>query len=78
MRIAYKTCEQLPPLAWCSKFGANDDVMSVWVGNNVECKDDGFVSGVWDGKFEEFDFVDTHFRCCVGCKLLNNNELRGG
>ncbi len=44
------------------------DEIQVFAGNAVEMYDNFFVSGVWDGDFEEGDFENCNFACCTGAR----------
>lgn len=52
--IVYERRDRLPRLAWCAHVGraATRVVHGPW----VECRPEGFVEGVWDGPFGDFDF----------------------
>ncbi len=75
MKFKYVEKSKLPPLAWCAFLNKSDDVM-VLHGPSVECKEDFFVAGVWDGDFEEGGFDLAHFACCTGGSV--NKTKRGG
>lgn len=40
----------------------------------VECREEGFVAGVWDADFEEFSFEKATYSNCTGCKVLTSNS----
>lgn len=68
MKIEYKELKGLPSLAWCAIMTKGEEVMKALVGNMVECREDGFVSGIWDGEFEKQEFIKAAYSCSTGCK----------
>lgn len=66
MRFVYDTNASIPAGAWCALIAENENDIHVEVGRAVECNDDFFVQGVWDGDFAAGSFADTHFSCCTG------------
>lgn len=68
MKIEYKELKGLPSLAWCAIMTKGEEVMNALVGSMVECREDGFVSGIWDGEFEKQDFHTATYGCLTGCK----------
>ncbi len=66
MKFNYIEKINIPPLAWCACVRRDCDTVDVLHGKSVECKDDFFVAGVWDGVFMDGDFDSTHFSCCTG------------
>ena len=84
MKIEYKELKGLPSLAWCAIMTKGEEVMNALVGRMVECREDGFVSGIWDGAFEKQDFHIATYGCLTGCKstewggvLYNSNSHAG-
>lgn len=68
MRFVYRQCN-IPSLSWLAAMNKNTDEVVVYHGDMVECRDEWFVSGVWDGGFNQGDFDKSHFACCSGAKL---------
>lgn len=70
MTIKYNEKNFLPSLAWCAVLTKGVKIMNALVGKMVECREDGFVAGVWDGAFEEQGFHTATYSCSTGCKVL--------
>ena len=70
MNFNYSERKNLPPLAWGAIMTMGNQTVDVIVGSMVECRKNGFVSGMWDDSFENFDFDKSQYACCTGCKLF--------
>ena len=69
MKFNYIVKQNLPPLSWLTVVCTRNEIIDVYAGNAVEIFDDFFVSGAWDGDFENGDFDKCNFACCTGAKL---------
>jgi hypothetical protein len=57
LKIKYYPVSDLPRLAWLACLDQNSfDVLSVFHGSAVECRETWMVEGVWDGDFQSGDF----------------------
>lgn len=65
MKIIYKICD-IPGLSWLAELTINHEDIIVYVGKDVECNEQRFVSGVWDGDFDNSDIISAEFACCSG------------
>lgn len=74
MRFDYTVINSLPPLSWLAVLEEGSSLVRVIVGNAVETFDDFFVSGVWDGDFEQGDFENCDFACCTGARISAGSE----
>ena len=70
----YELLDAIPSLAWLMKITKNEEVL-VKHGKMVETRDRFFVSGVWDGNFEEGNFVSANFSCCSGGIINNDGDV---
>lgn len=64
--LNYKRIETLPKLAWLADINKASMSVTVYVGSKVECRENFFVTGVWDGKFEEAQFDSAEFNLSTG------------
>lgn len=69
VQLRYHTCRDLAKLGWCMVIHKDGKAIDVYAGSDVETKDSWFVSGVWDGDFEEADFAGAEFFCATGAKI---------
>lgn len=74
MRFTYKQLDRLPALSWLAEIKKDSEEIHVIHGSMVECKDEFFVSGVWDGDFSEGDFLHSDAAHCTGGKLQPGGE----
>lgn len=77
MFFNYELNKKLPALAWLMILKKEEEQVEVIHGEHVECQNDFFVSGVWDGNFRDGEFDKAAFSCCTGAMLLKNVN-RGG
>lgn len=56
MKFEYQRNESIPSLSWLAVINKMGGVIKVIHGGMVECGECYFVSGVWDGAFEEGEF----------------------
>jgi len=75
MEFRYTIKETLPPLSWLAIMRKGCETIEVFAGSAVEVFDNFFVSGVWDGNFEQGDFEDCNFACCTGARLKGDNVV---
>lgn len=75
MEFDYTIKKALPPLSWLAVLKNNSESILVYAGCAVEVFDDFFVSGVWDGDFEQGDFEHCNFACCTGARLKGDNVM---
>ena len=68
----YLVHEQLAKLGWCMKMEKGNPEIIVHTGAYVETFPEWFVSGVWDGDFEEADFDNADFLCGTAVKNHGN------
>ncbi len=57
MQFHYQEISTLPPLAWCARIDRRSEVVSLFHGNWVETRPDGFIEGAWDDAFAAFNFI---------------------
>ena len=69
MTFKYKEIDSIPCLAWIAILRNNSDIAEVIHGSLVECFENFFVAGVWDGNFLSGDFCNSNFPCCTGGNL---------
>lgn len=56
MRFEYQKNESIPSLSWLAEISKRGRVINITHGTTVECYENFFVSGVWDGEFEKGEF----------------------
>lgn len=76
MKFEYNKINSLPPLSWLAIVKKQSEIITVVSGNMVECHDQFFVSGAWNGNFLEADFVNASSFQGTGAQLVKNE--RGG
>ena len=69
MKLQYKRIHTLPPLAWLAY--VNNGAATVLCGSSVECTDDFFVDGAWNGDFANGDFAKSDWFCGTGGRLTD-------
>ena len=74
MKIIYKICD-IPGLSWLAELTINHEDIIVYVGKDVGCNEQRFVSGVWDGDFDNSDIISAEFACCSGGVLSKEGEI---
>lgn len=77
MHFIYKQC-RIPSLSWLAVIEKGNDDIIVYHRDKVEVSDKWFVSGIWDGDFQEGDFEKCHFACCSGMKISDTQTVVGG
>lgn len=73
MNVRYKQIENLPPLAWLA-YCKNGNV-EVIHGNKVECYQNFFVEGAWNGSFVDGDFCESEWFCGTGASINDENII---
>ena len=68
--LKHHICPELPRLAWYAVIRNN--VIEVYHGDGVECSERGIVEGVWDGKFEEWNFHKSENFFGSGIRIEGN------
>ena len=76
MNLKYIENKQLPPLAWCAVISKKSETVEVTAGCMVECMENGFVSGVWDGDFQKLDLENTLYLCCSGGYIYERGGVK--
>ena len=71
----YRTYERFPALGWAMIVYKDRAEIDVLCGSMVEKRDGWFVSGVWDGKFDDADFSSAEFFCATGAKIENDSVV---
>ena len=57
MRFEYQKNESIPSLSWLAEISKRGGgIINITHGTTVECYENFFVSGVWDGEFEKGEF----------------------
>ena len=56
MKFEYLLNKELPPLAWLADI--KNEIVALLHGENVECRNEFFVEGAWNGNFSSGDFID--------------------
>ena len=69
--VNYEINPKLPKLAWLAEINKKTKNIVVHVGKHVECTDNYFVSGVWDGDFSEGGFDESSVFYGTGAKIEN-------
>jgi hypothetical protein len=57
--LRYRRVPALPKLAWLAVVDRDADSVRVHHGSDVEVRDDFFIEGAWNGRFEDGDFATT-------------------
>tara|TARA_R110000823_G_scaffold89841_3_gene199002 strand:- start:933 stop:2492 length:1560 start_codon:yes stop_codon:yes gene_type:complete len=65
----------LPRLAWIAEYSFVDNQIIIHHGQDVEIGDDFAVEGVWDGRYEDFDFDTSNHFFGSGLKIKNNEVI---
>lgn len=73
MKVSYKLIENLPPLVWAAF--CNNGNIEVILGKNVECKENFFVEGAWDGLFNEGGFCRSEWFCGTGASVTDEKIM---
>lgn len=73
MKVSYKLIENLPPLVWAAF--CNNGNIEVIHGKNVECKENFFVEGAWDGLFNEGGFCRSEWFCGTGASVTDEKIM---
>lgn len=71
MDLITKYNENLPQNAWALKFIKNNNKIHAYLGEKVESFTNGFVEGVWDGVFKDYDFSSASFQLGSSVKLFD-------
>lgn len=77
MQFVYNKVD-IPGLSWLAVVEKDNEEVTVFHGNYVECKPNWFAAGVWDGEFGLGDFDKCHFSCCSGGKIADYQNAAGG
>lgn len=72
MNIFYKYVNELPKLVWVAEIEKNR--VNVLHGADVECNDNFFVEGAWNGDFHKGDFCESNWFCGTG-GILNDRGI---
>ncbi len=73
MQIKYRLNKDLPPLAWLSN--CLDGEVDVLHGNKVECRENFFVDGAWNGEFEKGGFAEADWFCGTGGRVSERKVI---
>lgn len=73
----YHVIDKIPPLSWCAVL-SKENKADIFCGNGVECAQQSFVEGAWNGKYERKEIEKATFLCGSGCVLKQNAKNRGG
>lgn len=73
MIVSYKENKQFPSLAWGASVCENK--IEIIHGNHVECTDDFFVEGAWDGEFKDGLFTNANWFCGTGAEIKKNEII---
>ena len=55
-RIKYQSISVFPKLAWVTMMDEQQDYIAVYHGEYVDCHDQWFIEGIWDGPFDDGNF----------------------
>ena len=78
MKFQYQKIDDLPKLAWMASIPAGSDVATVLHGPYVETRDQFFIEGAWNGRYEEEDFDKTDCVSGSGGRLRGEMVVRQG
>lgn len=70
MKFEYLLNKELPPLAWLADI--KNEIVALLHGENVECRNEFFVEGAWNGNFSSGDFIDSDWFCGSGGAVKEN------
>ena len=70
MKFEYLLNKELPPLAWLADI--KNGIVALLHGENVECRNEFFVEGAWNGNFSSGDFIDSDWFCGSGGAVKEN------
>ena len=70
-RIDYRATTAFPKLAWVTIIDTKQALITVCYGKYVECRNDWFVEGIWDGPFEDGNFHKTDIVFGTGMKIVD-------
>ena len=69
MQFQYHPVDTLPPLAWCARVDKESDTVTVFHGNRVETRPNGFADGAWNGPFEAMNLSKASIVCGTAAAL---------
>jgi len=76
LNIKYYPVSDLPKLAWLAYLNQKAfDVLSVFHGSSVECRETWMVEGVWDGDFSSGDFHKSENFFGSGIRVEGEREV---
>lgn len=73
--FVYKKSDKLPKLSWLAEISKGTESVTVFCGAKVECCDDFFVAGAWDGNFTNAGFDTSEMFCGTGAKLCADGVM---
>ncbi len=70
-QIHYEMINIFPKLAWLAVVDKKQSFITVYHGRYVECRENWFIEGIWDGPFDVGDFHETDLVFGTGMKVLD-------
>jgi hypothetical protein len=74
-KIEYQAVSIFPKLAWVSIIDEKRTNINVYHGKYVECQQDWFIEGIWDGPFDDDNFHETDLIFGTGMKAAGENII---
>lgn len=75
MNFNYTLLSELPCMAWCAEIQQDQQTINIYHGEDVYTQDNSFIEGVWNGDFEEQDFMNASFLLGSGGTITADQEL---
>ncbi|HQG64275.1 MAG TPA: hypothetical protein PLA32_00760 [Smithella sp.] len=70
-RINYRAVNIFPKLAWLAVVDEKQSIITVYHGRYVECRENWFIEGIWDGPFDAGEFHETDLVFGTGMKVCH-------
>jgi hypothetical protein len=77
MRFEYTLIDSWPALAWLAKCSANEPVIKVLHGGQVETCEDWFCEAIWDGEYSLGNFDQTDIIYGSGARIRESEDGNG-
>jgi len=68
-RINYRAVNIFPKLAWLAVVDEKQSIITVYHGRYVECRENWFIEGIWDGPFDAGEFHETDLVFGTGMQI---------
>lgn len=74
MHFNYEKVEGLPALAWCVKVQTNSSAVAVSHGSGIDCREDFFYEGCWNGELTGTAFLSANI-CAASGAVIQDDKL---